>query len=364
MQQQSLDALAVSPFNSPILILQRDSRHEFIHRFQHRTALSLGSADTAKFYAAGIPQLAMEHPYLMHTISALTLLHDRALSGSPHTTTVEAYHLGTAAALFNERLSLINLKQNRDAVWSTAVYLCTASIFNVEARDPQHTWPLAKPSVHDLEWLKFQNGLRTLWALASSMEDSVGVFTNLDRQVEINCVQPATPGMGIEGIPQKLVRLYNLDQSSTSENSPYHGAVRYLSDLLHVEGSQTNILKFMVFAGGVTQRFRTLLQQKDPRALLLLGLWYCKLLRSSWWMIPRANVECHGICIYLKRLEIKEEDFLTVLNTLCEAFFASDFDLVTALAQDDERPPTFRPNMSGPVPDEPTSVSVDMFWME
>lgn len=293
-----------------------DWRHELIFRFRYRTVLSMGSPRTAAQYAEVVPRLAIQHEYLLHSIVAITLLHDRAISGSRSTST-ESYHLSHAAAKFNQKLSSTITNEDKDALWATAVYMCTASVFNIDTTDPGEAWPL-KTSQNDLKWLNLQAGLRVIWSI-SELQRQDGAFAYVGECVDDNCVFPRLPEPGIVGLPPLLVELCDLDEWSNASNSPYHAAVRCLSWLLPIECTFTNVLSFMTFAGSMTKWYRDHLQQKDPRALLLLGIWYSRMFNSSWWMIPRATVEAQAIYRYLCILNIEEPVFQKVLSLLGDA---------------------------------------------
>lgn len=308
----SLSPLTTSPGS--------DWRHETIFRFRYRTVLSMGSPRTAAQYAEVVPRLAIKHEHLLHIIVAITLLHDRALSGSRSTST-ESYHLSHAAAKFNRKLSSTITNEDKDALWATAVYMCTASVFTIDKVDPAEAWPL-QSSPDDLKWLNLQAGLRVIWSI-SELQRPDGAFAYVGECIDENCVFPRLPEPGIIGLPQLLVELCELDEWSDSSNSPYHTAVRYLSWLLPVKCTSANVLTFMTFAGGMTKWYRAHLQQKDPRALLLMGIWYSRMFDSSWWMIPRATVEAQAIYYYLRKLKIEEPVFQKVLGLLggaCELY--------------------------------------------
>lgn len=315
IQQSSYRSSATSPV--PLTIsLSSDWQHETIFRFRNRTVLSMGSPRTAAQYAEVVPRLAMEHDHLLHVIVAITLLHDRALSGS-RSTSIESYHLGRAAAKFNQKLSSTITNGDKDALWATAVYMCTTSVFTIEATNPEEAWPL-KSSPDDLKWLNLQAGLRVIWSIAE-IERPDGAFAYVGECVDENCVFPRLPEPGIIGLPPLLVELCELNEYSDGLNSPYHTAVRCISWLLPIKCTSSNVLAFMTFAGGMTKWYRELLQQRDPRALLLMAIWYSRLIKSSWWMIPRATIECQAIYRYLARLHIQEPVFQKVLGLLGRA---------------------------------------------
>lgn len=308
---------AVPELLSPLAVCpSSDWQHEIIFRFCNRTVLTMGSPTTIAKYAEVVPRLAIQHEHLLHVIIATTLLHDRALSGSESTAS-ESYHLSHAAAKFKEKLSIQITDADKDALWATGVYMCVTSVFNIGTSNVEEAWPL-RTHVDDLKWLNLQAGLRVIWSLANFQRPH-GVFADLVDCPDENCVFPRLPEPGVVGLPPVLIDLCGLDDRSDGSNNPYHTAVRHLCWLLPFKCSSSNMLSFMVFAGGMTSAYKSLLQQRDPRALLLMAIWYSRLFTASWWMAPRANIECRAIYRYLDRLHICNCSFQRVLSLIGRA---------------------------------------------
>ena len=345
-------------------LLSSDTNHDVILRFQRRTALTLGTEHTKHVFAEVVPRLALQHKHLLHTVLATTLLHDRALSGLPQSTTLVPYHLSRAASLFNQKLSDTIAHQDRDALWATAVYLCAMAVFSVDTSDPWEAWPLKSSHPTDLEWLNMQAGLRVIWRLAQ-VDHGDSMFGHIEGYSKNNCVYPNLPESGIDGIPQALVELCGLTNHSTAFNSPYHATVRHLSRLIRLKGSPANVLSFMVLAGGITKEFRELLHQKDPRALLILAIWYSKLFHSTWWMARRARVECQAICLYLDGLDTNFPAFDRVLGIVRMACACWRTEAVLALfaTSDDISTPRLQNRAQCSIPEAPTSKIIDFDWV-
>lgn len=71
--------------------------HAALERFRTRTVYSIGTEWSQDVYKRVIPELALEHPFLMHLVITLVLMHDRFLADvkleepSPQSES-EAYH--------------------------------------------------------------------------------------------------------------------------------------------------------------------------------------------------------------------------------------------------------------------------------
>lgn len=102
-------------------------------------------------------------------------------------------------------------------------------------------------------------------------------------------------------LPALFYPLLNLTSSTPCEN-PYHVAASLIAQLLPREINDKNMIQFLAFLSQLDPRYRRLLEEKDPRAMLLLVYWHSKLARfEAWWLKQRALVEGKAICIYLER---------------------------------------------------------------
>ncbi|KAK9328257.1 hypothetical protein V1520DRAFT_346561 [Lipomyces starkeyi] len=267
-------------------------------RFQVRTVHSIGPARIAQFYQNEVIRLAYLHPYLMHGVQTITAIHDRYLSASPaRQTRTEVYHFCRVASLFNQKLSTPLQPSDSDALCATAALLGVIAFSCFEASTPEEAWPLKTPAHSDLQWLKMLEGKNTVWKVADPLRLDSSFFRTLDHDLSF----PASTSSGVENIPSAFIQVYDLENTSTAENNPYHAAVHTLAPLLHIECVQSTIPRFLSFAWCMRPAFKMLLEQKDSRALVLLAYWYAKVCHSQWWIARRALLECQAICLYLER---------------------------------------------------------------
>jgi len=255
----------------------------------------------------------------MHVVQTITAIHDRYLSASPaRETAAEVYHWSRAASLFNQKLSTLSMPlqpPDRDALWATAALLSVIAFSMINASTPEEAWPLNGHS--DLEWLRMCGGKNIIWKIAGPLRYNSVFHTVVDELRAM--VNPTS--CGIEGLPSPFIKLYDLGDSSTAENNPYHTAVHSLAPLLHIECSQATTPRFFSFISHIKPEFRMLLERKDSRALLLLAYWYAKICHSQWWIARRALLECQSICLYLERHYAGEtaiQDLLLIPKIQCE----------------------------------------------
>lgn len=250
----------------------------------------------------------------MHAVLALTLMHDRYLAAELNTkqTPSEAFHWFRSIALFNSRLSEPVQSSERDALWGTAALLGVIAFGYVEAEKPEEAWALAPPSSLDLNWLKMSSGKKEIWNITQPFRPD-SVFQPL--ALEFTSFLPTPKGPGLEALPPEFIGLYNLDAGSTTDNNPYHYPASALAKSLNSGSEYIAVLSFFSFVGHASPGYRQLLEQKNPRALLLLAYFYTQVCQyHRWWMRRRTMLECQAICIHLERNHEHETDIQALLK--------------------------------------------------
>ena len=239
----------------------------------------------------------------MHVMLATSAAHIRYLCAPSLRRSAfipETYHKTQSAALLNQKLSQPIQPEDRDPLWATAATLSILSLCAGDASSSEEVWPLKSSNSggDDLEWLHLSKGKKVVWKLVEPLRPG-GMFSVLAKEyAEISTPPPTT---GIEGIPSALVRLCKLDESSTAANNPYFKQVHALSQLQKIPQGQANLGRAMSFLGHMQRSFVTLLQEKEPVALLVLAAWYVEVRHAAWWLEHRATVEGEAICSYLLR---------------------------------------------------------------
>ncbi|KAK1035864.1 hypothetical protein LTR33_016424, partial [Friedmanniomyces endolithicus] len=113
-------------------------------RFQDRTVLTIGTAQTVHIFRDCVLKLGIEHDYVTHIIFTIVLMHDRYLSEDPWQapSTEETFHHYHGTAMFNKMLSLPMEEHEKDAMWAAAALLGAITIAAVDATTPEDSWPL------------------------------------------------------------------------------------------------------------------------------------------------------------------------------------------------------------------------------
>lgn len=229
------------------------------------------------------------------------------------------YHSQCAAALFNDRLSKPAFKAaDRNAIWTTACLLGNMTSFLIESYDPETSWPLSSSSPSPFDWLDMHRGMAILFKICAPDQPG-GLFHSLLQDPTYTILKDkwiVDNRDGIEGIPWQFVTLCGLTSSSNSQNSPYHASVRSLAQIWDMESTPHTAFRFLTFISLMSPEMKTLLVQKDARAMLILAYWYSKMFHVHYWLHRRAVVGCAAICIYLKRYHSSDYLMMDMLQYL------------------------------------------------
>ncbi|KAF2703130.1 hypothetical protein K504DRAFT_508307 [Pleomassaria siparia CBS 279.74] len=264
-------------------------------RFQERTAMTIGTAKTAPLYRHAISSLAFQHPFLMHMVLGLTLLHDAHLcTHSPALAATYTHnalqHWNTATKLFNHVLSNPIIPTARDAIWTTGALIGAVVFAYVESPDVSTAWPLKPPDPNDLDWLKLSEGKKAIWKVADPLRPD-SIFHNIYQEQGFAAVPTWIEENDLSRIPPDILAIFDIGAQSTLTNNVYHLPVLILARLDDMTPTHEDILNFLYFMGYMTAGFRHLLQSKDPRALLLLAWWFETLKDGDiWWLKKRSKV--------------------------------------------------------------------------
>lgn len=243
----------------------------------------------------------------MHTILALTMMHDRHLASTPPPplSQTELYHRYQGTSLFIGKLPSGSrlTSSERDALWLASVLLGATTIGNVEAATPQDAWPLKTPSPDDLDWIRMSEGKKVVWEMADlSRPDSCLRMFSILAHHEMEFPDPK-PKL-FASLPHELVDFVSRQGDPTQADSPYRTAMMILNRLWHLKCDHSSIILYFNFLLRMETGFKSLLHVKDPAALVVLAYWYARICEYyyGWFIWRRAVLECQAICLYLEKL--------------------------------------------------------------
>ena len=264
-----------------------------LKHFQSRTVYTIGTTDSVELYKEQVMRLASAHPFLMHMLLTFAMMHEREMTGGQQTTD-EMHHRYEGTAQFNRMLTRPIQYSERDAIWGTAAILGAIAYSAIDARTPEEAWPMKPPSVFDLDWLQISDGKKEMWRIADPYREDSVWHNMVKHHVGYSALE-----LEMKELPDGFVELFELDQP---KGNPYYRLAAALSDVLFLECTYSNVLRFMSFIAHVDVRYKKLLGLKDARAMLLLACWHGKMAHyKNWWTQRRSVMEGRSIVMYLEK---------------------------------------------------------------
>lgn len=200
--------------------------------------------------------------------------------------------------------------QDRDPIWASAAMLGIANITSLEASAPEDAWPLKPADPSDLTWLHVSSGKMALWEATDPLRPD-SIFHGMADEYAMIISEPSL--LEVENLSPEFVDICRLYEPLARDCNPYYSAVSILSQLLPIKCSQGTMKAYLHFLNFMKPPFKTLLHQKDSRALLIMAYWYGAMCESLWWTERRARLECQAICLYLEKYHGNEENIQKML---------------------------------------------------
>jgi len=247
-------------------------------------------------------------------------MHSKGIWDTPKSASL-AFHFYHGVTVFKNKLFHPFNPREKDALWAAAALIGASAFANIQTTSIEESWPLTPRSAHDLDWLKLTSGKMAIYQL-SNPKRPTSVFKNTPTAVDLFVLPTQDIEQYVANLPPKFVELYGLDKSSTIESNPYHAAASILAQVLPLETTPENIAKLVSFVGLPNPTYHRLLEDRDPRALLLLAYWYAKTVecRQQWWLSRRACLQGPAICSFLETAFARNPELIELLAAPKAAF--------------------------------------------
>ena len=264
-------------------------------------------------------------------IIATTLVYDIHVAKRPDRTKCAAlaFYFYHGASLFGAKLAQPLIRDEGEALWIAAALTGTSAFADIKATAPAEAWPHGPTSSSDLDWIRLVGGKRAVFQLTNPTLPS-----SIHNSPCGNFLMPFTfIGDEMRNLPVQFRGVFALDENSTADNNPYHHAASLLGQLIPMDCTRYTVTKFLSFLAFPDARFLRLLEQRDPRALLLLTWWWAKALcRDHWWMWCRGILEGQALCIYLEMAFSNNPELLELLEIPQAVFAAAAANPLSALS--------------------------------
>lgn len=275
-----------------------------LHQFTKKTAVDLVATRSVKgeqLWAVGCPRLAFEHDAVLYALFAFTALHiAKADPIWPYSEAMDAHHkyLDLALSAHSDDVSHLK-KENADAACmaSGLLRICGYAYLSERPLEP-YTLPL--------KWLRMTCGSSTLftatWDWIQNDEASLARAL-LDREPKLS---PFNETLFLDSNRQGFEYLVEKRDAtepwSADIEHAYNIAVSYIGSILvpikgGKEGGGDICRRAIAFPMLVHPRFIKLVEEQQPRALVILAHYFAVLarLRVVWWLGDSGRREVIGL---------------------------------------------------------------------
>ncbi|KAL5333841.1 hypothetical protein BJX70DRAFT_403179 [Aspergillus crustosus] len=247
-------------------------------------------------------RLALQSPYLMHSVIACAIAHLRQTLPETDTSLdkyliLETHHWQRAIRHYLTELQSTIGPEKMDPMFS-ACLLMTVNSFAMDSYNPYQSFVFSANTAESLNWLFVQSGLRHLLGrTAPWLRKSMWFEMFMDSRSDLF----DDHRIGREGIHPDLADICGINEFSSEENNPYVWPLRMLTPMLALQPSVEAFPKITTFMGRLLPDYYERLIAKDPPALIILSWWLALMLSVDlWWVNVRARSECAAICMYLE----------------------------------------------------------------
>lgn len=251
----------------------------------------------------------------MHTLLTVTLMHDRFLSPKHNyeRSAVEAYHCYRASTSLQEQLARSLGLAEQAALWTATALLGIIVFAQLDAGTPDEVWPLTPCSTPNVDWVRIGQGKSGVYKITTLLHDDpvfgpLTIIHNPEKEFKL------TTGLTLGQLPLPFIRLYGLDDN-IGEVNHYRPALVRLARVLDPKCHPVQVvMDFWAFTN-MSPEFKALLDDRDPRALLILAYWYMRVNQLGvWWLRPRTVLEGRAICAYLEQCHSGDPDLRSLLQ--------------------------------------------------
>ncbi|CCD55730.1 similar to transcription factor Cys6 [Botrytis cinerea T4] len=279
---------------------------ELLDHFTGVTTLWIGSQSFQKIIQQHGLRISLRAPCLMHAILAFSASHLHYLhpKEKKYNIAFTLHYSKSLSSYLSELRTSLN-SSNADAIIASS-YLHTMLTF----RNIQPDQNIEIDGSGRVTWLRAMRGVSTLWDtndMNSHLQDSIMLNMKHDPKLlnegPCNHDKPNDVNPWALETSRALHRLFEEENNSKSFKDSYERPLRHLCQLIRLGTDQDTVCTFMSFVGELPESFIKLLDQKDPRALLILCYWSALLSQKYyWWVRDPATAVCGRLCAYLDRI--------------------------------------------------------------
>jgi hypothetical protein len=277
---------------------------ELLHHFvQTIEPLWMGSSTCQSLLQQHAPRLALQSPFLLHTILAFSAYHIAALfPAQQHHETVGDLHYSHALQSYGKALD--DESVDPDALFACCMLLTLLSFKHLSDDTGNSDTVGGKENfVLDTLGIRFIKGPRVLsdaFARRSTLNEGIW------KPLILHCGEFSVEEDMLASCPGASQSMAGLEALCRGDemNSPYRTALTSLRLLMqyYVYSKQQNMVEFsFCFAIQLDPRFLPLVEKSAPEALLMLCYWYALVAHvDQWWACRTAQIQGLKLLQYLR----------------------------------------------------------------
>jgi len=200
------------------------------------------------------------------------------------------------------------------ALWTATALLGIIVFAQLDTDTPHEIWPLGPCSTPKVDWVRIGQGKSEVYKMTTLIHDDpvfspLTVIHNPEKEFKL-CT-----GLTLGQLPLPFVRLYGLGNDASGEVNHYRPALVQLARVLDPKCPPVQVVMDFWGFTNMPSEFKALLDNRDPRALLILAYWYMRVNQLGvWWLRPRTVLEGRAICAYLEQHYSADPDLQSLLR--------------------------------------------------
>lgn len=204
----------------------------------------------------------------------------------------------------------------QDVLLAVSYFLSLFSFATMSEPDIRRIWPLGPSEAEDLAWMSVGVGGNVVCQM-TDLTKRQSCFTPVREQL-IHFMPPpnGSAPICVSMLPPLLCRLFLDDlEASTCDTNPYHAVLSVLSQLNQRQLKHDSFYDVFSLLHYIQPEYRSLLEAKDLRALLLLAYWFAKIASANiWWAKRRCILQGFSVCDYIESSSLADSEMKKLLR--------------------------------------------------
>lgn len=297
----TIDVLSIRP------AVSRATELRLMHHYTTTTSKTLAAlhiSSSEEAWSMTVPALAFEVPCLLDAVLAVSALHLRALTPQDQSLARASHaYMGSALSKYSSMLREGPNASNAEALFITSclvAFQASASRLFLEEdadkQDGENGYTLPIPWFHSFQGVKLV--VLTTWQWLRNSERVLPIIKSQPAvALDLKPSRPKFFGPILEGMDEQIEGLE--EPLKTETRRAYVHSVAYLN-WAHEKPERGRILGF---PATVSRRFVELIEQQDPRTLVIIACFFAltRACDEAWWLRGTAKREVTGIMTFLPR---------------------------------------------------------------